>query len=196
MKSQLWDAAFPLQLTPNQAQILSLVRRFPNGAKLKEIAAELGVAPATASDAVSLLEEKHYLSKQKNPKNQRSIIVRLTKSGEAIEERTRVWPDFLEESLDTLSSEEQELLLRIIIKLISSFQERNEISPARMCISCKFFEAFKYSKTSTPHHCHFVDAPFGDRYLRIDCSDHQIADSDKSREIWLQRSHSHETKSA
>jgi hypothetical protein len=29
-----------------------------------------------------------------------------------------------------------------------------------------------------PHHCRFVDAPFGDSELRLDCVDHQTARAD------------------
>ena len=35
-----------------------------------------------------------------------------------------------------------------------------------------------------PHHCAFVDAPFSDRSLRLDCGDHVVVAPDRSGELW------------
>ena len=46
---------------------------------------------------------------------------------------------------------------------------------SRMCLDCRFFRPDVHDDPARPHHCAFVDAPFGDAQLRIDCADHQPA---------------------
>jgi hypothetical protein len=42
-----------------------------------------------------------------------------------------------------------------------------------MCVTCRYFRPHVHSDPERPHHCAFVDAPFGDRALRLDCRDHE-----------------------
>jgi hypothetical protein len=42
-----------------------------------------------------------------------------------------------------------------------------------MCATCVFFRPDVHDDPERPHHCAFVDAPFGDRQLRLDCDDYR-----------------------
>ena len=46
-----------------------------------------------------------------------------------------------------------------------------------MCLTCRFFVSRAHPADPVrPHHCNFVDQPFGDAELRVTCPDHETAD--------------------
>jgi hypothetical protein len=46
-----------------------------------------------------------------------------------------------------------------------------------MCVYCRFFRPYAHpDDPEQPHHCAFVNAPFGDRALRVDCPEYEDAD--------------------
>jgi hypothetical protein len=77
--------------------------------------------------------------------------------------------------VEGLDSEEQAALLRILVKMIRVLQDQGAIPVARMCASCRFFRPHAHPDPDRPHHCAFVDAPFGDRELRLECPDHVLS---------------------
>lgn len=173
LKSQSWQDAGHQGLTPTQGQVLILLRSRENsGLRLSEIAEALAVTAATASDAVSALVEKGLVQKARSTQDKRAIAISLTPAGEKQAEQAACWSDFLLEGVDELSEQEQVIFLRGLIKIISKLQAQGRIPIARMCANCKFFRPNQYPSSSKPHHCDFVDAPFGDRQLQIDCHDH------------------------
>jgi hypothetical protein len=68
--------------------------------------------------------------------------------------------------------------------MIRTLQERGRIPVARMCVSCTFFRPFRHDDRARPHHCAFVDAPFGDGELRLDCPDHAAAPTEQAARTW------------
>jgi hypothetical protein len=68
--------------------------------------------------------------------------------------------------------------------MIRTLQERGRIPVARMCVSCRYFQPFRYPDPDRPHHCAFVDAPFGDGELRLDCPDHAAAPAEQAARTW------------
>jgi len=66
--------------------------------------------------------------------------------------------------------------------MIAALQEQGRIPVARMCPTCRFFRPNVHDDPERPHHCAFVDAPFGDRSVRIDCPDHEPAASSRRPE--------------
>ncbi|WP_242908088.1 hypothetical protein [Actinomadura terrae] len=54
-----------------------------------------------------------------------------------------------------------------------SLQDRRAIPVARMCLTCTYFRPNAHPGTDRPHHCAFVDNPFDDGELRLECPDHQ-----------------------
>jgi len=73
----------PLRVTPLQAGVLlSLHRR--GAAKLKDVAAALSVAPATASQVMKDLVSKRWVTNHRVPHDDRALSLRLSRQGEAL----------------------------------------------------------------------------------------------------------------
>jgi len=165
-------------LHPAQAQLLSLLAARPaDGLRLGELASELGVTAATASDSVAALERKGFVRRTRSAMDARVVRVSLTDDGRRAAASLAEWPDVMLQALGDLDPDECAALLRMLIKMIRSLQERGAISPARMCVTCTYFDPYAHPGTDRPHHCNFVDAPFGDAELRVDCVDHVPASS-------------------
>src|SRR6266508_2560960 len=186
LKSRAWQEAGRRKLTPTQAQILALlrVRAAQHGLRLRELAAGMGVMPATASEALRVLVDKGLVRKARSGADARSLSVTLTARGRREADRVAGWPDFLVDAIEALSAVEQAVFLRGLIKMIRSLQERGEVPISRMCVSCRFFRPNVHADQDRPHHCAFVDAAFGDRHLRLECSDHHTAPAESAARNW------------
>ena len=184
MKSSAWRAAVPRRLTPTQAQILSLLRGAAAPLRLSAIASGLGVTAPTASDAVAALVEKRLVSKTRARQDARALAVRLTAAGRRLADETAGWPDTLMTAVGDLSPSEQGAFLKALVKVIRALQTRGEISVTRMCVTCRYFRACVHDDPEYPHRCDFVNAPFGDRALRLECGDHETADPEAQEQAW------------
>jgi DNA-binding MarR family transcriptional regulator len=185
LKSHSWQDAGQQGLTPTQGQILVLLRtQGSDGMRLSAVANELGVTAATASDAVTTLVEKGLAQKMKAIDDGRAIAISLTPRGQQVAEQVSDWPDFLLEVVQELSEAEQRVFLRGLMKMIHKLQEQNQIFVARMCVDCQFFQPNVYADPERPHHCHFVDLPFGDRDLQVDCPDQITAEEATAQHNW------------
>lgn len=173
LKSQAWQQAVPSGLTPTQAQVLALLHAHGAGRRwrLGALAAELAITPATASDAVSALVRKGLVQKQRAAGDARAVELTLTPAGARAAAAVADWPEALLRALDTLSPAEQAALLRALSTVIRALQRSGQIPVARLCVACRYFRPHVYPDPERPHHCAFVDAPFGDRQLRLDCPD-------------------------
>ena len=131
----------------------------------------LGISSPTASDAVAVLGKKGLIDKQRSSKDARAISITLLPKGQEQAEQVSGWSDFLLSAIDELTEAEQEVFLQGLIKMIRKLKAEGYISVTRMCLTCQFFHPNQYPGSQHPHHCGFVDGPFGDRDLRIDCPD-------------------------
>lgn len=177
LRSQAWQEAAGRGLTPTQGQVLALLLGSTGPLRLSQLAEGLGVTAATASDAVQALVAKGLVRKERSREDARALAVSLTSAGREEAARAASWPDFLLSAIDELSAAEKEVFLEGLIKMIRALQERGQIPVARMCVTCRFFRPNAHPDPDRPHHCAFVNAPFGGRSLRIDCPDHQSAET-------------------
>ena len=184
LKQQAWAEAGGRGLTPTQGQVLALLRANPGGLRLGELAGQLGVSAATTSDSVSALARKGLVTKAALAADGRAVVVRLTPAGGREAAAAAAWPDFLLEAVDELAGAEQAAFLRGLVTMIRTLQTRGRIPVARMCVSCAFFRPFRHDDPDAPHHCAFVDAPFGDGELRLDCPDHLAAPAEQAQGTW------------
>ncbi len=175
LKNQSWQDATQYGLSPTQAQILALLQaQGLAGMRLLEVADGLAVTSATASDAVRVLGEKGLIQKTKAQGDGRAIAITLTDPGRQLAEKTSCWSDLLLGTVDELSAAEQTVFLGGLIKMIRKLQESGQIPIAKMCVTCRFFQPDLYPESDRPHHCDLVNEPFGNRNLRLACSD-QVA---------------------
>lgn len=167
-----WQAAEAEGLSPTQADILGFVTRRPEGVRLAAAAAHAAVRSATASDAVAALERKALIAKHPDVEDGRAVILKATGQGK---ERAARWPTGFAPVVDGLDASEQELLLRLVTRMIRHLQRRNLIAPQRTCVTCRYFRENVAPGAAEPHFCAFVGAPMADRHLRVDCPEHEPA---------------------
>lgn len=183
LRSRAWHQGFAQDLTPTQGQVLAHLER-RSGATLNEVADALGVRASTASEAVGVLERKGMLVKERPLQDARRLSLSLTESGRAEAARVATWPDFLAVVIEGLSEEEQGLLLRLLQRLIRELQQQGEIPVARMCSTCRFFRPYAHDDPRQPHHCSYVNLPFGNRDLRMECPEHEPATGPEAEAGW------------
>jgi DNA-binding MarR family transcriptional regulator len=184
LRTHAWRGASPERVTPTQAQALLLLHAAHRSLRLEEVAKGLGVTPPTASDAVAALVSKGFVSRARSADNHRAVALTLTKDGEALATRVADWPDFLLGAVGTLDPEEQAGFLRGLVKIIRALQEAGDIQPQRMCVGCRYFRPDAHRGSERPHHCALVDAPLGDRHLRLDCPEQEPAPMDVAQANW------------
>ncbi|PJZ41433.1 hypothetical protein CH370_11620 [Leptospira kmetyi] len=99
-------------LTANQASVLDHLDG-DEPVSLYDLALHMGVTPSTMSITVSRLEVLGYIVKEKNPKDGRGTLIRLTKSGERIKSKKSVLdPNIVKNLLKRLNKEEQEAAVK------------------------------------------------------------------------------------
>lgn len=185
LRHRTWRAAGERGLTPTQGQVLAFLRyRAPGGARLGEVAEALAVSAPTASDAVAALATKRLVRKERTGCDGRAVRIVLTPRGRREAERAAAWPDFLSAAVETLPRGERAVFLRGLVRIVRELQERGEVPVSRMCTTCRYFRPNVHADAARPHHCAFVDAPFGDGALRLDCDDHEPADAGLASENW------------
>ncbi|WNV87786.1 MarR family winged helix-turn-helix transcriptional regulator [Umezawaea sp. Da 62-37] len=172
-----WRNNGPHNLSPLQADIIAFLAEEAVPRRQSDIVAALASTPPTVSDAVKALRAKELLEGVRDPKDARAIIVRLTPAGVAEAHRLGDVSQVMSEAFSALSEEDLAAMLRGTAAVMRGLQDRHAIPVSRMCLTCRFFEPDAHPEDAAhPHHCGFVDAPFGDAQLRITCPDHQNRD--------------------
>ncbi|TGY90692.1 MarR family transcriptional regulator [Marinicauda algicola] len=183
LRSENWRQADAADLSPTQAQILAhLTRRGP--ARVTALAEALGVTQPTASDAAGALIRKGHVARHPDPDDARASLLHATASGRRAAAETAVWPDALLGAIDTLGADERAIFLKALTKMIRELQVRGAIPVQRMCATCRFFRPNVHGDPAAPHHCAFVDAAFGEASLRLDCDEHEPADTSDADALW------------
>jgi hypothetical protein len=149
---------------------------------VRVLAGHLGVRQPTVTGSVIALERKGLVRRQADPADARATIVKVTP--EAVAQPAAAVPSLAAAALADLSEAEQASLLKTLIKLIRSLQLRHAIPPQRICVTCKYFRPNVHPEAAEPHHCAFVDAPFGNRALRLDCAEHGQAGAPEMARNW------------
>ena len=183
LRTRQWKAGEALGLTPTQITVLTLLRQRGSN-RVRTLAKLLGVSLATASRVISALERKQLVRKSIDPADGRATLVSLTQAGVRVVSSRTEFPEALLSALAALSPLESRALHTALSKVVLELQESGAIEPQRMCCTCRFFRPYRHSDQSRPHHCDFVDAPFGTASLRLDCGDHQPAEEAARKERW------------
>ena len=184
IRSQDRSASHHHGLSPTQAQLLIAVAG--EDKRVSELAAVLGVGSATVSESIDAVEAKGLVARTRNPSDRRVVLVEATSEGKRVAAALTEWPDELAAAIDLLDPGERSALLTTIVKLIRRLQLADRIPIARVCVSCAHFEPFAHDE-GPPHHCRFVDEPFGQESLRVDCADHAVAKDSSAEERWMTR---------
>lgn len=178
-----WQRAAGAGLNPTQAEILAYLARRSSERPVR-LAAELGITPASLSDSLTSLASKGLIERLRDPDDGRGVRIVLTHGGSALQAAMPEAPDTLVEALEALPEGEQGQMLRALTRIIRTLQQARAIPTQRMCVSCSHFRPHVHADANAPHHCAFVDAPFGDASLRLDCADHEVAEEEERARIW------------
>lgn len=166
--------SFEVRLSPTQAKALLLVE---DGIQSpSEISKRIGVSRASLSDSLTALQDKGLLKKRRSPEDSRATILELTAKGRRRSDGLADWPTALQESLDDLNTEEKQMLLRVLSKIIANLQDQGSVSVPRMCANCRFFRPNAHAGSKKPHHCDYINSAFSDGELRLDCPEHEAAE--------------------
>ncbi len=183
LRAMMWSKGHSSGLTPTQGQILALLQT--RGAlRLSAIASDLGIRQPTTTEAVNTLVRKGLVGKASDPDDGRAIALRLTAKGRTEAKRIAAWPDALMRAVGELDRGDKAALLRALMKMIRALQINGDIAPARMCGSCRYFRPHVHADAEAAHHCDYLNAPFGDHDLRLDCGDHEVAPADQANVAW------------
>jgi DNA-binding MarR family transcriptional regulator len=165
-------------LSPVQARVLLDLRfRVEAGRRVGALAREFQLTDATVSDALSTLAEKGLVAKAPDPDDRRARIVRLTAAGETTAESLSTWAEPVRDQLRDLDTDRKTEAMTLLMDLIGKLERADLISRARMCRTCRFFGDGAHDDPDAPHHCNLLDQPLGPGDLRMDCPEHEAADS-------------------
>lgn len=179
-----WHDADRRGLSPTQADILSYLAAQGGRSAPSQIAAALGVSGATVSDSLRALQAKGHISRARAHDDARRITAALTPAGRRAMRAAADAPAPLVRVAESVSTQEQGALLNAVMKAVRILQEEQQISPAAMCVNCVFFQPYRYADPEKPHHCGFVDAPFGEANLQIECPDFEEAPAAERTASW------------
>jgi len=179
-----WQGARAAGINPTQYDVLKSLQGRLAGLTVKDIAFQLGVSQPTATDSIAAIERKGLVAKRPAPDDRRSVRVVLTDAGIEALRLGQNTPSTASRAIAALDDGEQTQLLLTLVAMIRQLQETGAIPIQRMCISCRYFGPFAHADAAKPHHCHFVDAAFGQDDLRIDCREHETADPSLRAATW------------
>ena len=181
-RASMWQSVAELGLTPTQAEILQRVSARPERAS--DLAAQMGVTPATISDSVAALRAKGLVTRRPDPADRRAQHLVPTDAGRREVARIRPVSDRMQAAIEGLSAPDRGALLGALMRLIRSLQEARAIPVQRMCVTCRHFRPHAHDDARRPHHCDFVNAAFGEADLRLECREHEMAQTDAIAANW------------
>ena len=158
---------------PVQRQIMLLLSRRDREYRLATLAGELGSSVSVTMAVLSPLIAEGLVEMRPAPSYAaHDMRVAATERGLAETPAPANWADALLSEVDTLDAVTRQRMLRAVTSQIGDLQQAGRIPVTHMCLSCRFFEGYRHPGTVAPHHCWYVDAPFGYRELRLHCPDH------------------------
>ncbi|GAA3190861.1 MarR family transcriptional regulator [Dactylosporangium siamense] len=160
-------------LPPPHRQVLLLLGRRDREFRLSDLAAELGSSIAATMAIVSPLIADGLVEMRPAPSYAaHDMRIAATERGLALTPAPSNWAEAVLGKVEDLDEPTRARLLRMVTTRITQLQREGRIPVSRMCLSCRFFDGYRHPGTEAPHHCWFVDAPFGYRELRLHCPDH------------------------
>lgn len=138
------------------------------------VAKGLALAYATTSAMADALERKGLVERQTLERDRRTIALRLTPQGEVTSSLLEDVLDQIEHIIENLPVDEQEVLQRVIQKIVFHLSQNGHIQLYDMCWHCQFFRRNAHPEDpARPHHCTFIDAPLAEADTYFDCPDFQ-----------------------
>ncbi len=169
----LWEKTKSHQLSPIQVQFLVFLLYHPSSqSTISHLAKEYTLTPATVSDAISTLEGKKLVARERGVHDRRVAYIALTQDGKKTARKLASWAEVVRASVAQFPAEEKLVVMKFLMRLIASLQQAGVITLARMCVTCRFFQPETHPNSRAPHHCGLMNKPLAETELRLDCPEH------------------------
>ncbi len=169
------DVAPLVERTFAQQQMLLLLARRAETYRLTELASLLAMSLQAVVSASGALTREGLVQMRPSPSYAPDEVrIILTAKGRAAVPDLANWAGTLLAEVEHLDEVAQRKVLDLVTEQIETLQRQGRIPVARICLTCRFFDGYAHPGTSTPHHCWFVDAPFGYRELRLRCPEQSV----------------------
>ncbi len=168
----LWQESKENSLTPIQVQVLIFLRfHSDEKCKVSYLASEFNMTKATISDTIKTLGQKQLITKETQQHDTRSYIIKLTKKGKEIADKTSMFSKEIIKPIDSLHPDDKEHLLLSLLNIIRHLNQSGVITIQRMCLTCSYYD---YSNKTKKHFCKLLNQDLQPTDLRIDCPEHLI----------------------
>lgn len=170
LKALLWEKAKLFGISPIQIQLLLFIANHKvELCNVTHLALEFNVTKPTVSDAIRVLINKKYLTKDHSNADSRRYNLLITKEGEGLIGEISTYALPLQEALSGSKEEQLENLYSSITVLIDGLNKSGIIQVQRSCNSCRF-----YDKQNQKHFCNFLNQPLAETDIRLDCPEHEL----------------------
>jgi len=142
----------------------------------------MGLRQPTVTRSLGSLATKGFVDRRAG--GGRAVALAVSAEGRACLDRMSQDKGAAAIALAALSGPEKSMMMAAVTKMIRAWQESGVIEPQRLCATCRHFQPNIHQDDSKPHHCGLVDSAFGNRDLRLDCSDHEPADAAGASRAW------------
>lgn len=166
----LWAEAKEHKLSPIQMQLLIFIK-YHNNDKQRRIASmarEFNLTKATISDSIKVLEQKGLIKRTDDAFDSRSFNFSLTDHGMKLTGMIENFTLPLDGAIATLSSQQKDQFLVLVLDLIYRLNQNGIISTQRMCYSCFYYNGDRQQD----HYCNLMQKSLAIDELRIECSEH------------------------
>jgi DNA-binding MarR family transcriptional regulator len=107
-----------LGVTPTRLAALSALARQPEGVRQGDLAAQMGVSPASMTRLVDIMREAGWVLRERDPGDQRVFVLRLSPTGgRTLDGLRRESESQLSEDLEALRPEERDVLAAAVLVL-------------------------------------------------------------------------------
>jgi DNA-binding MarR family transcriptional regulator len=111
-------------VTSQQAAILRILKH-EGTVPMNKIAEQLQVSKPNITGLINRLEKKNLVEKEESNKDKRSITIKLTKTGNALQEKiNQKYSALIKTGLNTLPTTEQEKLANNLTKLVKEITSK------------------------------------------------------------------------
>lgn len=150
---------------------LSVIETLASGRprRVGDLAAELDVSQPTVSDAVTVLDKRGLIRRDRDPADLRSTLVALTNDGGrlAIGIAAELAP-LLAARAGTV--DDRATTLRVLLAEIARLQAAGVITVNRSCLTCRHYQP---PGPRSGARCLLLASSLPDRDLRVDCHEHE-----------------------